>query len=352
MSDSVFYQSNDVLVFQNMIYSNPEAAINAMVGNIELAQSTSSGLVYNGAFNSDLLNYDEKYQNEQAHSQVFKAHLQNVLNIIKHNFSKAHLGIEIGCGKGYFLNMARQSELPVIGYDPAYEGNNPNIRKEYYNPKKVKNTPDFFILRHVLEHISNPWSFLETLASRAKNGCKIYIEVPCFDWIVDNNAFYDIFYEHCNYFTLNVLCDAFDNVIESGHIFGDQYIYIIADLSSFFIPKNYTGKIYSNVDFNTKINTLSTELQGHKTNYIWGAGAKGVTLSNFLLQEDVRIEALVDINPAKQGGFIGHSALPVVSPQVAMQKMKDANVIVMNPNYLNEIKELISGSNVEIVTVA
>ena len=51
------------------------------------------------------------------------------------------------------------------------------------------------------------------------------------------------------------------------------------------------------------------------------------------------IFAAIDINPAKQGRFLPLSALPVLSPLEA----KDAGidrVIVMNPNYFDEIRFL------------
>src|SRR3546814_9608010 len=61
---------------------------------------------------------------------------------------------------------------------------------------------------------------------------QIYIEVPCFDWIVEHSAWFDVFYEHVNYFRLADLRAMFGTVHEAGHLFGGQYLYIVADLST------------------------------------------------------------------------------------------------------------------------
>ena len=87
------------------------------------------------------------------------------------------------------------------------------------------------LLRHVLEHIQDPVSFLAEIAN-ANQGGQIYIEVPCFDWILEHKAWFDLFYEHVNYFRLDDLRRMFGTVHEAGHLFGGQYLYVVADLAS------------------------------------------------------------------------------------------------------------------------
>jgi hypothetical protein len=74
---------------------------------------------------------------------------------------------------------------------------------------------------------------------------KIYIEVPCFDWICEHRAWFDIFYEHVNYFRLTDFKRMFGEVVESGKIFCGQYLYVIAELSSLRIPV---------IDMNNRVN--------------------------------------------------------------------------------------------------
>src|SRR3546814_2174741 len=81
-----------------------------------------------GAFDPSKLVYDQSYQNEQAVSGVFKNHLGTVTQIIRRHFVDVSL-IEVGCGKGYFLDHLQAQGYRITGIDPAYEGDNPNVVK-------------------------------------------------------------------------------------------------------------------------------------------------------------------------------------------------------------------------------
>ncbi len=71
-------------------------------------------------------------------------------------------------------------------------GTNARIVKKYFKPGVMKPSHGL-ILRHVLEHVPNPYSFLCDL--RDANGGKglIYIEFLCFDWICEKRSWFDIF---------------------------------------------------------------------------------------------------------------------------------------------------------------
>jgi hypothetical protein len=350
--DEVIYRQSGLPLFQNKVYSTLDEALGASVGDVELVQCNRSGLVYNRLFDPSKLNYDEDYQNEQACSGVFRRHLDDVLKLILDHFGATSRGIEIGCGKGYFLDMLSREGANVIGCDPAYQGDNPKIRKEYYSSGGEIAAPDYIVLRHVLEHIPNPWDFLSSLAADSRPGCGIYIEVPCFNWIVEHNAFYDIFYEHCNYFTLEVLTSAFGKVISAGRVFGDQYLYVVADLSSFSKPENFKGQRFQPLELQRSFRKILEACRSGRPLYVWGAGAKGITFANLLFREGIRIESLIDINPAKQGRFIGLSGVPISAPEQVGDAFLNADIIVMNPVYLDEIRRAVSRYNPHILSVA
>ena len=85
---------------------------------------------------------------------------------------------------------------------------------------------------------------------------------------------------------------------------------------------------------------------------MWGAGAKGVTFSNLLERLGIPIRAIIDINPAKQQRFCGGSGLPIISPAMAVGKISTADVFVMNPVYLAEIRALLANVNANLISVA
>ena len=192
----LLYQQDNFPIFQNRMYDTKDEAINCPKGNIRLLQNLETGLVYNDAFLPELMDYDGNYQNEQAVSPLFQRHLETVATAISGSMGEKNL-VEVGCGKGYFLEMLLTKGFDITGFDPTYEGINPRVKRQYFEPGVIEKA-NGLILRHVLEHIQNPVSFLEQLKVANGGSGKIYIEVPCFDWICLHSAWFDIFYDHVN----------------------------------------------------------------------------------------------------------------------------------------------------------
>jgi SAM-dependent methyltransferase len=334
------YELSGLPVLQNKMFSSAIEAENCLTGDMQLVQNLGTGLIYNSAFRSELVTYDEDYQNEQAASISFQNHLDEVAILIKENFHEGSL-IEVGCGKGYFLEHLQKLGFKITGLDPTYEGENRSIVKEFFT-SKTSTKADGIILRHVLEHVQNPVDFLFDIAESNGNQGKIYIEVPCFDWICTKKAWFDVFYEHVNYFRLSDFKRIFKKVISSGHVFGCQYIFVVADLASIRRPKytsadgiNFPEDFLSNIGFFKNLLEKSS-----KNSVVWGGASKGVIFSLFMKNLGINIESIIDINPAKQGKYIACTGLKVSSPEILVNSPKNTNVIIMNGNYAAEIKKL------------
>jgi hypothetical protein len=339
---NLLYQQDDFPIFQNRMYDSKEEAIACPKGNIRLVEDLQTGLVYNDAFKPELMDYDENYQNEQAVSLLFQNHLEAVAAIIDCTIGNKNL-VEVGCGKGYFLEILLSKHFDVTGFDPTYEGNNSRIKRQYFAPGAIEKA-DGLILRHVLEHIKNPVNFLEQLKEANGGSGKIYIEVPCFDWICENKAWFDIFYEHVNYFRLSDFQRMFGEVIEIGKVFGDQYIYVVAELSSLRDPIiNNNDRVNFPSDFTDKIKTQPSPAQPNTA--IWGGASKGVIFSLLKARAGYPVSTVIDINPAKQGRFIAATGLQVQSVVEGLAALKNgATIYVMNSNYLEEIKQMSNNS--------
>ncbi len=325
-------------ILQNKIYHSADKAQLCPKGDVRLVQNLETGLIYNSAFDASLLDYDEDYQNEQASSTVFLVHLDHVTHVIRKHFAQMSL-IEIGCGKGSFLEHLLDQGYDVRGMDPAYEGNNPRILKQNFVPA-VSEPADGIILRHVLEHICDPVAFLHQVAEANGGRGRIYIEVPCLEWIVEHRAWFDVSYEHVNYFRLSDVHRMFDRVLESGHMFGGQYLYAVADLATVRQPKAVTSdEIEFPDDMVASIANLASRYQDTRRCVVWGAASKGVISSLHLLRAGAAVDFLIDISPAKQGRFAAGTGLPILAPEVAYARMLDGmDLLVMNSNYLDEIK--------------
>jgi hypothetical protein len=54
-----------------------------------------------------------------------------------------------------------------------------------------------------------------------------------------------------------------------------------------------------------------------------------------------QVDFVVDINPAKQGKYLAATSLRVFSPEKVLSQVEPgATVIVMNGNYLSEVRDL------------
>ena len=331
------FRADQLPVLQNRVFSTAAAALACTKGNMVLVQDIETGLVFNGAFDPQLLGYDAEYQNEQACSGVFRRHLDDVTAIVRRYFEGRTL-IEVGCGKGYFLEHLQRSGYQVTGIDPAYEGANPDVIRARFEPG-IGLAAEGVILRHVLEHIANPTNFLADVAKANGGKGAIYIEVPCFDWTCRHRAWFDLFYEHVNYFRSDDFYRMFGTVHETGHLFGGQYLYVVADLGTLRSPSGgAAAAVEFPQDFLAGVQRFTMLPKTGKRGAIWGAASKGVIFSLYMKRAGVEIDIAIDISPAKQGKYLAATGLRVASPDEALQALRPGDdIFVMNSNYREEI---------------
>ena len=185
-------------VLSSLRYKTQRSNFN--LGKINLRYIKKYNFYYNSSFNNNKIKYNKNYNNDQSVSVVFKNHLFDVLKILDKKFDQNTRICEVGCGKGFFLNLLEKKYKNVIGYDTSYEGKKKNIHKRYLTVNDRIDS-DLIILRQTLEHIPNYFNFLKMLKKISISDPYILIEVPDLDWIIKKQAFWDITYEHVNYFS-------------------------------------------------------------------------------------------------------------------------------------------------------
>jgi hypothetical protein len=168
---------------------------------------------------------------------------------------------------------------------------------------------------------------------------------------VKGRVWWDLFYEHCCYFTepalRNVMRLAGFRPIATERVFDGQYQWVEGRLADHLEPIEVDGNA-ATVDTLREMDEINiarwrAEVRARSRSVgqaVWGAGAKGVTFANLIDPTATALRFVIDINPAKQGRFVPGSGHPIVSPQM-LASGDVGDVYVMNPNYIPESKKML-----------
>lgn len=362
-----FYDIAQVPVHSVLLLETQDAAFNYPKGDINLALCKTCGFITNTDFDASLHEYSSKYEETQGFSPTFNAfHKQLAEDLIERHDLRHKTIIEIGCGKGEFLSMICElGENKGIGFDPAYipERNQSDVQrdvtfiKDFYSEKYAHYQGDFFVCKMTLEHIPDTLNFIRMVRNAIGENydTTVFFQVPDAIRVLDERAFWDIYYEHCSYFSLGSLARLFRkagfDVTNLRRVYGEQYLIVEAkparvntlaspklsaedDLSAVFASvDNFSETIQD--EWSRWLNILNNAKAKSQKIVIWGAGSKGVAfLTTLNIQED--IEFAVDINPYKHNHYMAGTGQKIVSPEFLKTYQPDI-VLVMNPIYTDEI---------------
>lgn len=122
--------------------------------------------------------------------------------------AKGHI-LDFGCGSGQFTRVLGEvADAKVIGADMHSEAPSELLAELYLGPAQLsdrKGTFDVVLAMHVIEHDDNADALLANLASYARPGGKVVVEVPNIDciWAESFGKFWDAWYlpYHRQHFT-------------------------------------------------------------------------------------------------------------------------------------------------------
>ena len=372
---SKFLSHSNVPVHQNFLIDEKESAINITKGELNLVVCTDCGFIFNQTFDPSRLSYGIKYDNTQDYSPSFSEYISKLVDhMINGKKIRNCKIIEIGCGKGLFLRKLVESEdsgNSGTGFDPSYTGPDSDMEgrikfeRRYFDESCSTIPADVVVWRHVIEHIAEPVSLLRMVRQSLKNSpsTRVFFETPSVEWILKNKVVWDFFYEHCSYFTPQSLRTAFEiagfQIEEVKSVFGGQYLWLEATISdkeqkitkdSGSIP--FLAKQFSIDENNIKERWEARihELSSVGKVALWGAGAKGVTFANMIDPKAVLIDSIIDLNPKKCGKYVPGTGHVIISYK-DIPRRRITSVILMNPNYRDEVISLLDESelNVKII---
>ena len=353
---TVLTERKSVPVLQNVLCATKEEGRDFPKSDIKLCMCNQCEFVYNETFHS--VEYDYSYENNQSYSNLFSEYMVSLKNQVVQYIREVRgriLVLEVGCGQGTFIHMVRDAlgelkDCRLVGFDPAYHGDEivSDIKfiPEYFSATYFDNEIfDYAVIlsRHVIEHIQDPHFLLRECSNLPAVHTQLFLETPDFNWILQHVAFEDIVYEHCSFFNPKSINIALSQAGFIEHrllnVFGGQYMWIEAELNKTSYGTDY--QIQEN-KFIYKWRTFLEERFYEKNRTIvWGGGAKGVAFLNLIDVQGQYVDAVIDINPAKQGKFLVGTGHRIVSPEYLKAQTDNVVIIVMNENYLEEISKQI-----------
>jgi SAM-dependent methyltransferase len=370
MDITAFHEVDRVPVHSCVLVSSRREALDFPTGRVRLVFCASCGFIFNADFDASLLDYSRDYEETQGFSSRFRAFAQDLAGRLIDRFDLHGKEIlEIGCGKGEFLLLlCEMGPNRGIGVDPAYVPERTNSEaaeritfiQDFYSKAYRDLAADFICCRHTLEHVPNVGEFVR-LVRRAigERGTPVFFEVPDTRRVLREAAFWDIYHEHCSYFTLGSLARLFRlsgfEVSDLALGFDDQYVLLEARPSS-----NGNDERLSEEESRSE---LAAEMERFRGSYqesvarwaerlerwrgqgrrvvVWGSGSKGVAFLTTLSAAD-EVACVVDVNPFRQGKFMIGTGHEIVAPEALADSAPDV-VIVMNPIYVDEIRVQLDG---------
>ena len=387
---SVFYESPDVPVQSCVLVESVDAANSYPVGSLRLGFCLECGFIQNLAFDPPLVDYSRAAEDTQGFSATFSAFARGVAqSLIDRNDLYGKQILEIGCGKGEFLRLlAELGGNSGVGIDPGYvhgrltcdAARRIRFIPEYFSEAHLEMPADFVCCRHVLEHVQPVREFMRLIrkaAGRSRDPV-VFFEVPDVRRILTEGAFWDIYHEHCSYFSpgsIGRLCRSLDfTVLGMTLAYDEQYILLESRASDgknaarawparamvgCSVEEESVEELWRDVRLfaaaaaekrNYWLDALAGARRRGRTIALWGGGSKAVAFLTTLAAGD-SVDCVVDVNPFKQGHYLPGSGHEVVGPESLLERRPDL-VIVMNRVYQAEIGEWVRAHGLAAKVVA
>lgn len=365
-----FYAVDRVPSSSCLMLDDEAAALAFPSGELRIAVCTDCGFVTNTAFDPALTRYSDDYEESQGCSPRFRDYAAELTaSWVERYDLVGKTVVELGCGKGEFLTgMIRAGVGYGIGVDPA-------VRLDRIDPAVRHRTSwvtglfpadfetieaDAVVCRHTLEHIGPVGAWLRSVraAIGPRTDTVVLFELPDVLRVLREGAFWDVYYEHCSYFSPGSLEGLFRRSgfepIELRRTYDDQYLVIearpvagtwpMAGAVEPTAPGDRDDVLEAARQFVAQVERSRTQWRERVRKVaedggrvvLWGASSKAVGFLATLGDDARHVTAAVDINPHKQNRYLAGTGHRVVGP-VELIDIAPELVIAMNPAYAEEI---------------
>jgi len=332
--------------------------------SFRLVACETCGLVFNADHDDDLVEYSPRCVETQACSPANREFTDALAAewVDRHQLRGRDV-VEVGCGpEATFLRtVCRLSGGRGIGVDPACRPQSDGtvtLVAERLGAAHAALPGCALICRHTLEHIADVASFLALLRGWAERhpGAPVLLELPDAERIFRDGAFWDVYYEHCSYFTATSL----DGILRRSGLraerlrsgFDGQYLLVDALPVA---PRGDDGRAAETVSAARAFGSLAASridlardalllLAVDGPVVLWQAGGKTLAVLTLAGVDDV-IAGVVDANPAKRGRYLPGTSRSILGPD-DVPALVPRHVVVMNPVYVDEVGRALADAGV------
>jgi SAM-dependent methyltransferase len=361
----IFYEVSGVPTNSVLLLESADEARAFPTGDIRLAFCENCGHVHNAAFDPKLTEYSGRYESTQGFSGTFNAFHQRLAQDMIDRFDlHGKEIIEIGCGNGEFLVLLCElGDNTGLGFDPAFLAGRIPIEPttqidfvaDFYSETYGDRQADFVTCKMTLEHIIDAGRFIRSVRNAIADrlDTMVCFQIPNGRYVLGDLAFWDVYYEHCSYFSHGSLARLFRRerfeVLDLWTDYDDQYLMVaarptVSSTDATLAAEDDMAELTAEVArFSREVPDAVARWQREldamhadgKRIVLWGGGSKGVAFLTTLGLTD-QVAAVVDINPNKTGTFMAGTGHEILAPDGLIELQPDV-VIVMNPIYIPEI---------------
>lgn len=362
-----FYALRGVPINSCILMHSREEALSWPRGDLRLCHCPACGFVTNTRFDRGL-EYSGRYEETQAFSGTFNAFARDLARRLVDRWEvRDRTVLEIGCGKGEFLlELCQEGANRGIGVDPGYRPerttsplvSSGQVRfcRDFYASRHLEPEVDVVVCRHTLEHIAPVRELVEGLRRDlgGREDVLVFFEVPDILRVLREGAFWDLYHEHCSYFSPGSLARLFRGagfeVLDLWLDYDEQYVMLVArpapgpttarlpledDRQELALAVQDFAGVTGEVLARWR-GELEEAQAGGERPVLWGSGSKGVAFLS-TLGGLPWLPWVVDINPHKQGKFMPGSGQEIVAPARPRERPPGL-VVLMNPIYREEVQ--------------
>jgi hypothetical protein len=262
---------------------------------------------------------------------IWRGHLAATRDALLARLPPMPTVVEIGCGEGHFVRGLAESlggAGRFAGFDPnatAESGRGVEFHARYFEP--LRDMPDFapdaLVMRHVLEHLTDPAAFVEQLAWGATQTGKpvwFFAEMPCIDRVRESRRLADFYWEHPSHFTtvsFRALMARAGEVVEVAHGYDGEVVYALVRLG---VPEALLGQAARSADFSRQAQVSRAAIRARLDALadsglrvaIWGGTGKAAAFMHQFGADAARFPLVVDSDPDKVGSFVPGTGQEIV----------------------------------------